>query len=181
MCRLYDDDIYWQVRYDASYYSRIKHHQHQQVVNKKSMINHTLAVVFFMCAEKKVEEAKEEGIRAWGKQFYVLAPRRVDFMSHVYWLVSKRGTYQQTHCAMIMLYHRLSLVARPWQWPSLNLSHCSTQDHWLGATITEIATFVSRCQSFVWDSRKPCSVFRALHVFLHTLQDFQSKMSSEWC
>ncbi len=27
-----------------------------------------------MCAEKKVEAGKEEGIRAWRKQFYVLAP-----------------------------------------------------------------------------------------------------------
>ncbi len=30
-------------------------------VNIKSLINHTLAVVFFMCAEKKW---KEEGLRA---------------------------------------------------------------------------------------------------------------------
>ncbi len=59
-----------------------------------------------------------------------------------------------------MLYRRLSLVARPWQQPSLNLSNCTTQDHWLGATVTEIAT-VSQCQSFIWDSRKSCSVFRA--------------------
>ncbi len=29
----------------------------------------------------------------------------------------------------------LSLVARPWQRPSLNLSHCTIQDHRLGATI----------------------------------------------
>ncbi len=83
-------------------------------------------------------------------------------MSHFYWLVSKCGSYQQTHCAMIMLYRRLSLVTRPWQRPSLNLSHCTTQDHWLGATITEIATTVSQCQSFIWDSRKLRSVFRAL-------------------
>ncbi len=140
--------------------TQVKRHQHAQV-NKKSLIIHTLAVVFFYVCWKKVEAVKEDGIRAWGKQFYVLAPRRVDFMSHFYWLVSKRESYQRTHCAMIMLYRRLSLVARPWKPPSLNLSHCTTQDHRLGAMITEITTIVSRCQSFVWDSRKSCSVFRA--------------------
>ncbi len=31
------------------------------------------------------------------------------------------------------------------------------------ATITEIATIVSQCQSYVWDSRKSCSVSRALN------------------
>ncbi len=36
---------------DARYYRRKKRHQHA-VVNKKSMIIHTLAVVVFMCAEK---------------------------------------------------------------------------------------------------------------------------------
>ncbi len=50
-----------------------------------------------------------------------------------------------------MLYRRLSLVTRLWQWPSLNLSHCTTQNHRLGASITEIAKIVSRCQSFVRD------------------------------
>ncbi len=92
MCRLYDEDTYWLVCYDARYYKIIKHHQHALVVNKKNMINHTLAVVFFVCAEK----------------------------SHValisccifYWLDSERGSYQQTHCVMIMLYRRLSLVAK---------------------------------------------------------------------
>ncbi len=34
-------------------YRRIKLHQHVLAVNKKSMINHTLAVVVFMCAEKR--------------------------------------------------------------------------------------------------------------------------------
>ncbi len=33
------------------YYRRIKYH-HALVVNKKSMMNHTLASVFLMCAEK---------------------------------------------------------------------------------------------------------------------------------
>ncbi len=125
------------------------------------MIIHTLAVVVFYVCWKKVEAVKEDGIRAWGKQFCVLAPRRVD-LSHFYWLVSKRESYQRTHCAMIILYRRLSLVSRPWQPPSLNLSHCTTQDHRLGAMITEITTIVSWWQSFVWDSRKSCSVFRAL-------------------
>ncbi len=91
--------------YDARFYRRIKRHQHVLVVNKKNMINHTLAVVFFVCWIK-VEAVKEEGIRARGKQFYVLAPCHVDFMSHFYWLVSKNGSYQQTHCAMIILYRR---------------------------------------------------------------------------
>ncbi len=48
---------------DARFYRRIKRHQHALVVNKKSMINHTLAAVF-LCVLKKVEAAKEEGIRA---------------------------------------------------------------------------------------------------------------------
>ncbi len=152
MCRLRWGHI-WLVRYDARYYSTIKRHQHALVVNKKSMRNHTLAVVF-SCVLKKVEAVKEEGIRAWGKQFYVLAQCHVDFMSHFYWLVSKRGSYQRTHCAMITLYRRLFLVARPWKRPSLNLSHCTTQDHRLGVTITEIATIVSQCQSFVWHRQK---------------------------
>ncbi len=148
------------VGYDACYYRRIKRHHHVLVVNKKSMLNHTLAVVFFVCW-KKVEAAKEEGRRAWGKQLYVLAPCRIDFMTHFYWLVSKHGSYLQTHCAMIMLYRRLSLVARPWQWSSLNLSQCMAQDHRWGTMISEITTIVSRCQYFVWDSRKSGSVFRA--------------------
>ncbi len=75
---------------------------------------------------------------------------------------------QETHCATIMLYRRLFLVASPWQQPSLNLSHCTTQEHRLGATITEIAMIVSRCQSFVWDNRKSCSVFRALAQWSQT-------------
>ncbi len=132
------------------------------MVKKKHDKSHFSSCSFYVCWTK-VEAAKEEGIRAWGKQFYALAPCHVDFMGHFYWLVSKRGSYQQTHCAMIMLYHRLSLVARLWQRPFLNLSRCTTQDHWLGATITEIATTVSRSQSFVWDSRKSCSVFWALN------------------
>ncbi len=53
------------------------------VVNKKSMINHTLAFVVFMFAEK-LEAAKEEVL--------LLAPCRVDFMTHFYWLVSKCGS-----------------------------------------------------------------------------------------
>ncbi len=117
-----------------------------------------------------MEAAKDEGIRAWGKQFYVLAPCRVDFMSHFYWPFSKRESWQQTHSARIMLnfwqsenYCRISLVARPWQQRSLNHSHCTTQNHRLGAMISEIATIVSRCQSFVWDSWKVCSVFQVLH------------------
>ncbi len=36
---------------------------HALVVNKKSIMNHTLAAVIFMCAEK-VEVPEEEGIRA---------------------------------------------------------------------------------------------------------------------
>ncbi len=103
-CRLYNDDTYWLVHYVARYYRIIKHHQHVLVVNKKSIMNHTLAYIrVFNVGWKKVEVAKEEGIRAWGKQFYVFAPRRIDFMLHFYWLVSKRGSWQQTHCAMIML------------------------------------------------------------------------------
>ncbi len=35
----------------------------------------------------------------------------IDFISHFSWLVSKRGSYQQTHCVMIILYRRLSLLA----------------------------------------------------------------------
>ncbi len=91
-------------------------------------------------------------------------------MSHFYWLVSKRGSQQGTHCTMIMLYFwhcQKIIVSYLWlqdrlQQPSLNLSHCMTQVHRLGATITEIATIVSRCQYFVRDSRKSCSVFQAL-------------------
>ncbi len=135
-CRLCDDDTYWLVHYIARYYRRIKRHQHMLVVNKKSIMNHTLAVGVFNVGWKKVEVVKEEGIIAWGKQFYVFAPRRVDFTLHFigwsvkvgrgskhtvrwscwisdtvrkistspfYCLVSKRGSWQQTHCAMIML------------------------------------------------------------------------------
>ncbi len=36
-----------------------KRHQHALVVNKKSMINRTLAVVFFMCAEKSGSGERE--------------------------------------------------------------------------------------------------------------------------
>ncbi|ROJ25253.1 hypothetical protein DPX16_20066 [Anabarilius grahami] len=39
--------------YDASFYRRIKLHQHALLANKKTMLNHTLAVVVLMCAEKK--------------------------------------------------------------------------------------------------------------------------------
>ncbi len=94
------------------------------------------------------------------------------------------------HCAMIMLYRRPSLVARPWQQPSLNLSHCTTQDHRLGANITEIATIVSRCQSCVWDSQKSCSVFRASkranlsvwHVFgRFAVEEVLQSFISIWC
>ncbi len=45
------------------------------------------------------------------------------------------------------------------------LSSHGHEDHSLGATITKIATIVSQCQSFVWDSRKSCSVFWALQVW----------------
>ncbi len=61
---MYDDDTYWLVRYNARYYRRIKRHQHALQVNKKSMLNHTLAVVVVMCAEKNVEATKEEGIKS---------------------------------------------------------------------------------------------------------------------
>ncbi len=133
------------------------------VVNKKGMIKHTLAIKCFMCAEKK-----EEGIGAWGKQFYVLAPCRVACIIFLLagqktWVVAA-NTMCDDHAGFLTLsenYRKLSLVARLWLRPSLNLSHCKTLDHRLGATITEIATIVSWCQSFIWDSRKSCSVFRA--------------------
>ncbi len=54
---------------------------------------------------------KEEGIRAWGKQFYVLAPCHIDFRSHLYWLVSKRGSYQQIHCAMLTIVFQTGYIA----------------------------------------------------------------------
>ncbi len=38
-----------------------------------------------------MKAAKEVGIRNEGKQFYILVPCHVDFMSHFYWLVNKRG------------------------------------------------------------------------------------------
>ncbi len=60
---------------------------------------------------------------------------------------------------------RLSLVSRPWQRPSLNLFYCTTQDHWLGATITEIATFVSQCHSFIWNSWKSYSVLSGTALY----------------
>ncbi len=47
----------------ARYCSTRKCFQHALVVNKKSMINNTLAAVF-SCVLKKVEATKEEGIRA---------------------------------------------------------------------------------------------------------------------
>ncbi len=40
----------------------------------------------------------------------------------------------------------------------LNCPRGKTGDFWL-------ATIVSRCQSFIWDSRESCSVFRALWVW----------------
>ncbi len=69
------------------------------------------------------------------------------FMCHFYWLVSKRGSLQQTvfHAEFLTLSEndrRLSLVTRPWQRPSLNLYQCTTRDHTLGATITEIFCLV---------------------------------------
>ncbi len=45
------------------YYKIIKRHQHALVVNKKSIMNHTLAVVF-LCVLKKVEVGEIERIRA---------------------------------------------------------------------------------------------------------------------
>ncbi len=49
------------------------------VVNKNSMINHTLAVVVFMCGEKS-----GSGKRGMVKRlrFYVFVPCRVDLISH---------------------------------------------------------------------------------------------------
>ncbi len=85
VCRLYDDDTNWLVGYDPHYYRRIKHHQHALVVNKKSMLNHTFAVVFFVCAEKSGSGKRERD------------KCRVDFMSHFYWLVSKH-TVQGSCC-----------------------------------------------------------------------------------
>ncbi len=160
MCRLYDEDTF-----DSYATTHVTTEEKMSSTcasgkQKEHDKSYFSICIFYVCW-KKVEAAKEEGIRAWGKQFYVLAPYRIDFMSHFYWLVSKRGSYQQTHSAMIILYYRLSLDARTWKRPSLNLSHCMTQVHRLGAMITEITTIVSRCQSFIWDSRKSCSVFRA--------------------
>ncbi len=45
------------------YYKIIKRHKHALVVNKKSIMNHTLAVVF-LCVLKKVEVGEIERIRA---------------------------------------------------------------------------------------------------------------------
>ncbi len=118
------------------------------VVNKKSMKNHSLAVVVLMCAVKKVEAVKEEGIRAWGKHFYVLAPCRVDFMLDFYWLVSKRGSHQQTHCAMIMLNF--------WHCQKIIASYLWLQDHdndhlWTSLTVRHRTTNLKlRSQKLPW-------------------------------
>ncbi len=65
-----------------------------------------------------MEAAKEEGIR--GKQFYVLAPCRVDFMSQFYWLISKTWVVATNplcddHAMLDHAYNdrKLSLVTRP--------------------------------------------------------------------
>lgn len=49
---------------------------------------------------------------------------------------------------------RLSLIGRPWQWPSLNPIHSPTSGHRFQANTENIATFFSRCFSFIRDSRK---------------------------
>ncbi len=45
-----------------------------------------------------------EGIRAWVKQFYVLAPCCIDFMSHFFIGWSVNVDFASKHDVMIMLY-----------------------------------------------------------------------------
>ncbi len=96
---------------------RIKHHQHALVVNKKNMMNHTLAWeldVNSFCAMSR-----------WLHVFFFF------FAGQKTWVVAA-NTLCDDHAEFLTLpenYRRLSLVARPWQRLSLNLSHCMTQDH----------------------------------------------------
>ncbi len=98
------------------------------------MTNHTWSWSFYV--QKKVEEVKEEVIRAWGKQLYVLAPCCVVSCSiFIRWSVNmgrSSKTLCDDHAELLTLsenYRRLSVVTRPWQnssWTSLTVQYRST-------------------------------------------------------
>ncbi len=127
----------------------------QCVHNKASLINHALKRFYFLCVLKKSGNGKKEGIRAWGKKFYVLSA--MSRWCHIFigWSVnvdrSSKHNMWWSYCIILYLWSRdrHTAVFEP-------LSLCDT-----GPPITEITMVVSRCQSFVWDSWKSCNVFQA--------------------
>ncbi len=119
------------------------------------------------CASAKQKQHDES---YFGSCSYVCWKRKE--LSHL-----NHAVYMRPNC-------RLSSVARLWQRPSLNLSHCTTQDHWLGERLFHDAECVSGFRFLPFAPAQSCLI-RVLFLYDSgsieiKIISLNGKSASEW-
>lgn len=121
MSRLYNDNTYWIIGYDASQYIRIKCHQH--------------ASSFTTIVVKKEAKQKLLWHLCYVNQGIILCCIPIG------WLVDVVHSSHMVWNGHPKFYPRLTLVASLWQWLSLNLSQCKV-GHYFAAMIKDLVFHV---------------------------------------
>lgn len=150
VCRLYDNNTYWIVGYDASQYKRIKCPQHAPAICVNIVVNN----------EAKQKQLGLAQVSCWSVHH--------SFMLHSYWLASRHKSLQQILCHPKFLklsefHSTLSLFARPWQpakvWTSVQCDR--RPPFWT----KDIAVFLSPWSLLIRDSSKSHSVYKLLNLW----------------